>query len=98
MDSGATILNPFLVQLVPIAMSSKFIMQLILAQSCAHRAIMPSEIASVDITLQYNTAVRALRLAVNSFVEQRDHVDPLTLTVGILIMCFTEVSYFCYMS
>lgn len=92
MDNGATTSNPFLVQLVPITMSSEFIMQLILAQSCAHRAIKQSEIVGTDVAVQYNKAVCALRLAVDKFVTQTGHVDPLILTVGILVMCFTEVS------
>ncbi|CAG7933617.1 unnamed protein product [Penicillium olsonii] len=92
MDNGATTSNPFLVQLVPIAMSSEFIMQLILAQSCAHRAIKQSDIVGTDVAVQYNKAVCALRLAVDKFVTQTGHVDPLILTVGILVMCFTETT------
>lgn len=89
MSNGTMSSNPFLSQLVPLAFSSNLILQLLLAQSAAHRAIRDQENTALAQTC-YFQSVRLFRKTVDDYIRGV-HDDPIPLMVGALIMCFTEV-------
>jgi hypothetical protein len=90
MANGSTVDNPFLVQLIPLAFSSELVLQLLLTQSAAQRAIKDSGAADVVATKLYAKSLRSFRAMVNEYVSGRLS-QPIILAVGALIMCFTEV-------
>ncbi|KAE8142993.1 fungal-specific transcription factor domain-containing protein [Aspergillus pseudotamarii] len=91
MANGASISNPFIVQLVPLALYSDLILESILCQSSAHRAIRGSDSPHTEAIRLYNKSLRSLRMAINNVVAPTQ-VDLLSLTVSVLIMCFTETA------
>ncbi|KAE8315514.1 fungal-specific transcription factor domain-containing protein [Aspergillus transmontanensis] len=91
MANGASKSNPFIVQLVPLALYSDLILESILCQSSAHRAIRGSDSLHTEAIRLYNMSLRSLRSAINNVVAQTE-VDILSLTVSVLIMCFTETA------
>lgn len=91
MGNGSTDVNPFIAKLVPLAFSNPLVLQLILAQSAAHRQASTSLRAGNEVAQQYYTdSLRMFRSVVGEYVAGKDE-DPLTLTVGSLILCLTEV-------
>ncbi|PHH80106.1 hypothetical protein CDD80_2794 [Ophiocordyceps camponoti-rufipedis] len=95
MGNGSTDVNPFIAKLVPMAFSNSLVLQLLLAQSAAHRqqaSNEPPEAPGMEIAQQYYTeSLRMFRTVVGDFVSgKEDHT--LTLTVGSLILCLTEVA------
>ncbi|KAM4055854.1 fungal specific transcription factor [Hirsutella rhossiliensis] len=91
MGNGSTDVNPFIVKLVPLAFSNPLVLQLLLAQSAAHRQASSLQ-AGNEIAQQYYTdSLRLFRNVVGEYVSGKDE-NPLTLTVGSLILCLTEVA------
>ncbi|KAL4965756.1 transcription factor domain-containing protein [Aspergillus stella-maris] len=91
MANGAAPSNPFLVLLLPLAMSSDLVLNTILAQSSAHRANIVLEENTAEGTMLYNTSLRLIRNVIGSIMRQ-ENVDTLSAVVGVLIMCFTETA------
>lgn len=91
MGNGSTDVNPFIVKLVPLAFSNPLVLQLILAQSAAHRQASTSLPDGSDVAQQYYTeSLRMFTKVMSKYLLGEDE-SPLTLTVGSLIMCLTEV-------
>jgi Fungal specific transcription factor domain/Fungal Zn(2)-Cys(6) binuclear cluster domain len=90
MSNGFSPSNPFLSQLVPLAMSSDIILRLILTQSAAHRAVLHAPQNDNVASGHYGKSVKLFRRRINDHIGGTS-VDPLMLAVGALIMCFTEV-------
>ena len=92
MANGSTPINPFLVQIVPLAFTSDLVLQLVLTQSAAHRAFRRRD--EVDTVAQghYTKALQLFRKGVTGFIDGKES-NPLLLTVGALVMCFTEVRF-----
>lgn len=93
MGNGSTDANPFIVELVPLAFSSELILQLMLTQSAAHRAVMGPRTTRNVADSYYSKSLRLFRNTVNSFISGSS-VDGLVLATGALVMCFTEVRSF----
>lgn len=87
MANGSSPINPFLVQIVPLAFSSDLLLQLVLTQSAAHRAFRLQNEADAVAQDQYTKALQRFRKGISDEVEDA----PLILAVGALLMCFTEV-------
>lgn len=93
MGNGSTDANPFVVQLIPLAFSSKLLLHLLLTQSAEHRAISEKDVSKDTIQAYYGRSIRLFRKGLNSYLAgQQD--DGLILTVGTLVMCLTEVRIF----
>lgn len=90
MANGSNPINPFLVQIVPLAFSSDLLLQLVLTQSAAHRAFRCQNNADAVAHGQYTKALQRFRRGISDFIGEAEST-PLTLTVGALLMCFTEV-------
>ena len=90
MTNGSTPVNPFLVQVVPLAFSSDLLLQLVLTQSAAHRAFRSKRDVDDMANNHYTKALRLFRQEVTDFIDGKGS-NPLLLTVGALMMCFTEV-------
>jgi len=91
MANGSTPLNPFLVQIIPLAFGSDLLLQLVLTQSAAHRAFRSRmEVDQVAVG-HYTKALRSFRNGVAEFVNGGQS-SSVVLTTGALIMCFTEVN------
>lgn len=89
MGNGSTNENPFITQIVPLMFANNLILRLILAQSAAHQAIASG--ASLDVSQRdYASAVRIFQSAIGEYVDGHER-SPLWVTIGALIMCFTEV-------
>ncbi|CAH0056990.1 unnamed protein product [Clonostachys solani] len=92
MGNASTDINPFVSKLIPLAFDNPLIMQLILAQSAAHRKEELQDDSAGAIAQQYYT--KSLRL----FSQEIDaHVDEsqggtLVLSFGSLIMSLTEIA------
>ncbi|KAK5998736.1 hypothetical protein PT974_01118 [Cladobotryum mycophilum] len=92
MGNGSTDINPFIAKLVPLAFSNPLLMQLILAQSAAHRQASKEPMANNAIAQVYYTdSLRMFRHVVSEHVAGKDG-NMLVLTVGSLIMSLTEVA------
>ncbi|PYI31042.1 hypothetical protein BP00DRAFT_457237 [Aspergillus indologenus CBS 114.80] len=91
MANGSTPINPFLVQIVPLAFSSDLLLQLVLTQSAAHRAFRRRNDSDEVAQSHYTTALQLFRKGVTAFIDGRES-NPLILTVGALVMCFTETA------
>lgn len=91
MANGATSSNPFLVQLLPLAVSSDLVLESILAQSCVHRAVRARSETESEAIVLYNKCLRSLRTAIGN-TSTPESVDPLALTVSMLVLCFTETA------
>lgn len=96
-SSGATKVNPFVVQLIPLAFSDPLLLQLLLAQAAAHRAEAacsgPSALVKqyADSARTYYTqALRAFRDALGTYLlGNKERL--MILALGSLTMCVTEV-------
>lgn len=91
MANGSTPINPFLVQIVPLAFTSDLLLQLVLTQSAAHRAFRSQNESDEIAQSHYTKALRLFRREVTELIDGKE-TNPLMLTVGALVMCFTEVS------
>lgn len=99
MGNGSTEVNPFVAKLIPLAFSDPLVLQLILAQSAAHRQASEERLPTDEVAQRYYTdSLRMFRAVVGDFVSGKDG-NTLVLTVGSLILCLTEVccwvSYSC---
>ncbi|KAL2837633.1 fungal-specific transcription factor domain-containing protein [Aspergillus pseudoustus] len=92
MANGSTPLNPFLVQIIPLAFGSSLLLQLVLTQSAAHRAFRSRMGADAVAVSHYTKALRSFRNGVAEFVNGGQSSSTLVLTTGALIMCFTETA------
>lgn len=91
MGNGSTDANPFIVKLIPLAFSNPLVLQLILAQSAAHRQASDEPHSNNEIAQRYYTdSLRMFRNVVDEYVSGKDD-NMLILTVGSLILCLTEV-------
>lgn len=96
-SNGATSVNPFIVQLIPLAFTDPLLLQLLLAQAAAHRAEAagsgPSGVVQryADSARTYYTqAIRAYRDALGTYLL--GNKERLTiLAIGSLTLCVTEV-------
>lgn len=91
MANGSTPINPFLVQIVPLAFTSDLLLQLVITQSAAHRAFRRRDETDAIAHSHYTKALQSFRHGVTEFIEGKES-NPLMLLVGALVMCFTEVS------
>ncbi|RAK96976.1 Zn(II)2Cys6 transcription factor [Aspergillus ibericus CBS 121593] len=91
MANGSTPINPFLVQIVPLAFSSDLLLQLVLTQSAAHRAFRSRRESDEVAQSHYTTALQLFRKGVTEFIDGKES-NALMLTVGALVMCFTETA------
>jgi hypothetical protein len=98
MGNGSTDVNPFIAKLIPLAFSKPLVLQLILAQSAAHRQASAERHPSDEIAQRYYTdSLRMFRNVVDEYVSGNAE-NTLVLTVGSLIMCLTEVCVAQYLS
>lgn len=89
MANGSTEDNPFLSQLIPLAMSSELVLSLILAQSLAHYEAKDRPNTSLA-SHHYFKSLKLLQKHINYYVQgNTDYL--LDLTTGTLMMCLTEV-------
>lgn len=93
MANGTTPINPFLVQVVPLAFTSDLLLQLVITQSAAHRAFRRRDESDSLAHSHYTKSIQLFRKGVNEFISGKEP-NPLMLLVGALLMCFTEVSIF----
>ncbi|KAM5346433.1 hypothetical protein ACJ41O_009438 [Fusarium nematophilum] len=92
MGNGSTEVNPFIAKLIPLAFSKPLVLQLILAQSAAHRQASAERHPSDEVAQRYYTdSLRMFRNVVDEYVSGNAE-NTLVLTVGSLIMCLTEVA------
>ncbi|KAF5006814.1 hypothetical protein FDECE_6832 [Fusarium decemcellulare] len=92
MGNGSTEVNPFIAKLIPLAFSKPLVLQLILAQSAAHRQASAERHPSDEIAQRYYTdSLRMFRNVVDEYVSGNAD-NTLVLTVGSLIMSLTEVA------
>lgn len=85
--------NPFLAQLMPIAMSSDLIMHLILTISAVHKAIIqPTELA-LSAQTYYRDALTMFRGSIDQYIHHGNSTI-VALGLGCLMLCFTEVCLF----
>ncbi|KAE8155020.1 fungal-specific transcription factor domain-containing protein [Aspergillus avenaceus] len=91
MANGSTPVNPFLVQIVPLAFTSDLLLQLVLTQSAAHRAFRCRNDSDEVAQTHYTKALQLFRKGVTEFIDGKES-NPLMLTVGALVMCFTETA------
>ncbi|THC91765.1 hypothetical protein EYZ11_008772 [Aspergillus tanneri] len=91
MANGSTPVNPFLVQIVPLAFTSDLLLQLVLTQSAAHRAFRGRNETDQVAQTHYTKALQLFRRGVSEFIDGKES-NPLMLTVGALVMCFTETA------
>ncbi|KAJ5261266.1 hypothetical protein N7478_011861 [Penicillium angulare] len=91
MANGTTPVNPFLVQIVPLAFTSDLLLQLVIAQSAAHRAFRRRDESDAIAQSHYTKAIQLFRSGVTEFIDGKEP-NPLMLLVGALLMCFTETT------
>ncbi|CAG8377696.1 unnamed protein product [Penicillium salamii] len=91
MANGATESNPFLVLLIPLTVSSELVLESILVQSSAHRAVHTPELGRSEALVLYNKSLRSLWSAIDKITTQKDK-EVLGLIVSMLIICFTETA------
>lgn len=95
MGNGSTPSNPFVLQLVPLSFSNKLVLQLVLSQSAAHRAVYEERRDLKAVAQRYYTnSIRSFRQAISAYISGSDP-SPLWVTIGALVMCFTEVCSCC---
>ncbi|KAF3065556.1 hypothetical protein CFAM422_009560 [Trichoderma lentiforme] len=92
MGNGSTTSNPFVLQLVPLSFSNKLVLQLVLSQSAAHRAVYEERRDLKAVAQRYYTnSIRSFRQAISAYINGSDP-SPLWVTIGALVMCFTETA------
>lgn len=97
-SNGATEVNPFVVQLIPLAFTDPLLLQLLLAQAAAHRAEAAYSGRSAVVKryadsarTYYTQALRAFRNALGTYIM--GNKERLTiLAIGSLTLCVTEVT------
>lgn len=89
MGNGSTDVNPFISQLVPLSFANGLILDLVLCQSAAHRAVEDTTKLYVAHG-HYNKSLRMFRKSIQDFIDGQE-TNSLWIVVGALIMCFTEV-------
>lgn len=92
MGNGSTDVNPFIAKLIPLGFSNPLVLQLLLAQSAAHRQAADVAVRPANQIAQryYTDSLRMFRNVVSEYVSGREE-NTLVLTVGSLILCLTEV-------
>ncbi|KAH6989131.1 fungal-specific transcription factor domain-containing protein [Ilyonectria sp. MPI-CAGE-AT-0026] len=90
MGNGSTDVNPFISQLVPLSFANGVILDLLLCQSAAHRAIEDTTKLGVAHG-HYNKSLRMFRKSIQDFIDGQE-TNSLWIVVGALIMCFTETT------
>ncbi|KAF7554607.1 hypothetical protein G7Z17_g2792 [Cylindrodendrum hubeiense] len=90
-DSVPMTVSPFPCQDgLPLSFANGLILDLVLCQSAAHRAIEDS--TKLDVAQgYYNKSLRLFRKSIQDFVDGQES-NPLWIVVGALIMCFTETA------
>ncbi|OAA53341.1 Zn(2)-C6 fungal-type DNA-binding domain protein [Cordyceps fumosorosea ARSEF 2679] len=92
MGNGSTDINPFIAKLVPLAFDNPLVLQLLLAQSAAHRQSAEAGVLGTEVAHHYYTdSLRMFRNVVGEYVSGKEE-NTLALTVGSLILCLTEVA------
>ncbi|KAK0763523.1 hypothetical protein N5P37_002900 [Trichoderma harzianum] len=92
MGNGSTSSNPFVLHLVPLSFSNKLVLQLVLSQSAAHRAVYEERRDLKAVAQRYYTnSIRSFRQAISAYINRSDP-SPLWVTIGALVMCFTETA------
>ncbi|KAJ4256853.1 hypothetical protein NW762_008949 [Fusarium torreyae] len=92
MGNGSTTENPFIIQLIPLSFANPVVLDLILSQSASHRAVLDGQDWTNTIAQSYYTkSIRQFRNAINDYLAGNEP-SPLWLTIGALIMCFTETA------
>ncbi|KAJ5594638.1 uncharacterized protein N7459_000846 [Penicillium hispanicum] len=91
MANGSTPVNPFLVQIVPLAFTSDLLLQLVITQSAAHRAFRRRDESDAVAHSHYTKAIQLFRHGVTEFIDGKE-TNPLMLLIGALLMCFTETA------
>jgi hypothetical protein len=92
MGNGSTDVNPFVVQLVPLAFQNNLVLRLILAQSAVHRQVSQDRQPSNELAERhYTDSLRLFRALVGVYLSGK-HDGILPLAVGSLILSLTEVS------
>ena len=89
MFNGSIKSNPFVEQLIPLSFENNFILRLILSQSASHRATSENH-TKVLAQRDYISSLRSFQDAINDYISGHER-SPLWVTLGALIMCFTEV-------
>ncbi|KAF7562668.1 hypothetical protein G7046_g1492 [Stylonectria norvegica] len=90
MGNDSTDVNPFISQLVPLCFANSLILDLVLCQSAAHRAM--EDATKLEIAHKYyNKSLRMIRQSIQDYVDGHE-TNPLWIVVGALIMCFTETA------
>ncbi|KPM38030.1 hypothetical protein AK830_g8532 [Neonectria ditissima] len=90
MGNGSTLVNPFVSQLVPLSFANRLILDLVLCQSAAHRAMEDSTQLNIAHGY-YNKSPRLFRKSIQDYVDGKE-ANSLWIAVGALIMCFTETA------
>ncbi|ETN45934.1 uncharacterized protein HMPREF1541_00116 [Cyphellophora europaea CBS 101466] len=91
MGNGSTEVNPFIVQLIPLAFSKDLILQLLLTQSAVHRARLGSNSELTVANSYYAKSLRLFQTSLDNHIQHNgDHA--LELATGALIMCFVETA------
>lgn len=91
MGNGSTTANPFIVQLIPLSFANPVVLELMLSQSASHRAVLGGgDWAEAIAQTYYTKSIRRFRSAVTDYLAGTE-ASPLWVTIGALIMCFTEV-------
>ncbi|KAK7229979.1 hypothetical protein V2G26_002149 [Clonostachys chloroleuca] len=92
MGNGSTDVNPFVVQLVPLAFQNNLVLRLILAQSAVHRQVSQDRQPSNELAERhYTDSLRLFRALVGVYLSGK-HDGILPLAVGSLILSLTEVA------
>jgi hypothetical protein len=88
MGNGSTDVNPFISQIIPLSFSKPLILDLVLGQSAAHRAM--GDASKLQVAQgYYSKSLGLLRGAIDEYVKGKEE-NPLWIVIGALIMCFTE--------
>lgn len=87
---SATDSKPFILQLVPLSFTDDLILQLLLAQSSAHRAVLEEDVPKDTATRHYTKSLSLCRRAINHYIDKSQELNR-ALAAGTLILCFTEV-------
>lgn len=89
MGNGSTDVNPFITQLVPLCFADGLILELVLCQSAAHRAMEDSGAKGIA-QRRYVKSLGRFQKSIDDYVNGQES-NPLWIAVGALIMCFIEV-------
>jgi len=84
--------NPFVTEIIPIAMSNTALMQAILGLSGLHYSQQGSQNMVREAWAHYAHAVSHIKSAVQKYLGG-DKADSIALLASMLILCFTEVRY-----